>query len=110
MYRSISISSNRAVRFIAIIAALTVCDSAHAQKEAKSPPEAAVVFYRALKAKRYVEGFRDSVYRNAVEGLTADDLRDLEPDFARTFAAFPDKIEPSVEKITGQTAAVSLKF
>jgi len=110
MYWTISISSTRAARFIAIITALTLGGSAHAQKEAKSPTEAAVTFYRALKAKRYVEGFRHSVYRNAVEGLTADELRDLEPDFARTFASIPDKIEPSGEKITGQAAVVSLKF
>lgn len=110
MYRAISISSTVVVRFVAILAALTIAGSADAQKEARSPTETAVTFYRALKAKRYVEGFRHSVYRNAVEGLTANELRDLEPDFTRSFAAIPDKIEPSGEKITGQAAVVSLKF
>jgi len=50
--------------------------------------------------------FRHSVYRNAVEGLTPAELQDLEPDFARTFAAIPDKIEPSGELITGESATV----
>jgi hypothetical protein len=81
-----------------------------AQKKTSSPSDTVISFYRELKAKRYVEGFRHSVYRNAVEGLTPAELQDLEPDFARTFAAIPDKIEPSAEQISGSTAAVSLKF
>jgi hypothetical protein len=75
-----------------------------------TPIDAAISFYRLLKEKRYVEGFRHSVYRNAVEGLSPAELQDLEPDFARTFSTIPEKIEARGEKITGQTATVSLKF
>ena len=82
---------------------------APAQK-AQTPSAAALDFYRALKAKRYVEGFRHSVYRGAVEGLTAAELQELEPDFARTFAEIPDKIEAQDEKVNGDTAVVTLKF
>ena len=110
MYRTSLISNTWAVRFTAILALLALCVSTQAQKEGKSPTETAVTFYQALKAKRYLDGFRHSVYRNAVEGLTAAELKDLEPDFARTFASIPDKIEPGGENITGQTAVVSLKF
>jgi hypothetical protein len=80
------------------------------QKKAGSPSEVVISFYRELKEKHYVEGFRHSVYRGAVEGLTPAELQDLESDFARTFSAIPDKIEPSNEEISGQTATVSLKF
>jgi hypothetical protein len=80
------------------------------QKKDGTPTDAAMSFYRALKEKRYVEGFRHSVYRNAVEGLTPAELQDLEPDFARTFSTIPEKIEARGEKITGRTATVSLKF
>ncbi|HEY3135817.1 MAG TPA: hypothetical protein VGL29_07185 [Blastocatellia bacterium] len=110
MYRTSLISNSRAARFTAILALLALCVSTQAQKDGKSPTETALTFYRALKAKRYLDGFRHSVYRNAVEGLTSAELQDLEPDFARTFASIPDRIEPSGEKITGQMAAVSLKF
>lgn len=95
---------------ISVIVLIVLAVTTHAQKKAGSPSDTVISFYRALKEKRYVEGFRHSVYRNAVEGLTAAELRDLEPDFARTFAAIPDKIEPSGEQITGETATVSLKF
>jgi len=80
------------------------------QKSSGSPTDAVLNFYRALKAKQYVEGFRHSVFRNAVEGLTPAELSDLEPDFNRTFSAIPDKIEPHGEQIKGETAVVFLKF
>jgi hypothetical protein len=95
---------------ISIIAIILFAATAPAQKKSGSPTDTVISFYRALKEKRYVEGFRHSVYRGAVEGLTPEGLQDLEPDFARTFAAIPDKIEPSGEQITGETATVSLKF
>lgn len=92
---------------IAIVAVLL--NLAFTQKK-ESPTDAALSFYRALKDKHYVEGFKHSVYRNAVEGLTPAELQDLEPDFARTFSTIPEKIEARGEMITGQTAIVSLKF
>lgn len=95
---------------ICIIVMILFAAPAPAQKKSGSPTDAVISFYRALKEKRYVEGFRHSVYRGAVEGLTPEGLQDLEPDFARTFAAIPDKIEPSGEQISGETATVSLKF
>ena len=81
-----------------------------AAPQAQSPTAAALSFYRALKEKRYVEGFRHSVYRSAVEGLSAAELQELEPDFARTFAQIPDKIEAQGEQVSGDTAVVTLKF
>jgi hypothetical protein len=95
---------------ISTMALILLATATPAQRKAGSPTDAVISFYRALKEKRYVEGFRHSVYRNAVEGLTPGELQDLEPDFARTFASIPDKIEPGNEQISGQTATVSLKF
>lgn len=95
---------------ISIIILIAICTVTFAQKNPGSPTASAVSFYRSLRDKRYLEGFRHSVYRNAVEGLSAAELQDLEPDFARTFSAIPDKIEPRGEQITGGTATVSLRF
>src|SRR5712692_8512728 len=78
---------------ISVVVLIVLAVTALAQKKAGSPSEAVISFYRALKQKHYVDGFRHSVYRNAVEGLTAAELKDLEPDFAQTFAKIPDKIE-----------------
>lgn len=81
-----------------------------ARQAADSPTGAVMNFYRALKARQYVEGFRHSVYKSAVEGLSEDELKDLEPDFARTFSQIPDKIEARGEQASGDTATVFLKF
>jgi len=92
--------------FIVAVAAA----QAAAQQPGTSPTQTVINFYRALKQKHYVEGFHHSVYRAAVEGLSASELKDLEPDFAKTFAAIPDKIEPHDEQISGDNAVVKLKF
>ena len=94
---------------IIVFIALAVAQSA-AQQPGISPTQTVINFYRALKQKHYVEGFHHSVYRAAVEGLSAAELKDLEPDFAKTFAAIPDKIDPRDEQISGDTAVVKLKF
>lgn len=97
----------RAVAFA--ITLLLITGQGLAQK-AQSPTAAALNFYRALKEKRYIEGFHHSVYRGAVEGLSAAELQELEPDFVRTFAQIPDKIDAQGEQINGDTAVVTLKF
>lgn len=87
---------------------LSISAAGFGQKD--SPISTVINFYRALKARQYVEGFRRSVYKEAVEGLTPSELKDLEPDFARTFSQIPDKIEAKGEQVTGDTATVFLKF
>ncbi|HWN98644.1 MAG TPA: hypothetical protein VNS63_05175 [Blastocatellia bacterium] len=88
---------------------LAIVAVAPAQKPG-SPTQTVISFYRALREKRYVEGFRQSIYRGAIEGLTPAELQDLEPDFARTFTAIPEKIEPRGEQINSDSAIVFLKF
>jgi hypothetical protein len=95
---------------ILLLALLLLPGSSSPAQTQQSPTDTVVAFYRALKKHQYVEGFRHSVYRGAIEGLTPDELKDLEPDFARTFSAIPDKIEPGGEQITGDTATVTVKF
>jgi hypothetical protein len=95
--------------FAVWILCMAVAAVAMAQK-AGSPTQTVISFYRALREKRYVEGFRQSIYRSAIDGLTAAELQDLDPDFARTFAAIPAKIEPRGEQINGDSAVVFLKF
>lgn len=80
------------------------------QAQPLTPTQTAIAFYEALREKKYVEGFRLSVYRDAVEGLTAAQLEDLGPDFAQTFSEIPEKIDAHGEQITGDIAIVLLKF
>jgi len=95
---------------IAIFLCLLFIPCVQAQKSKAMPSDIVIKFYQALKEKKYVEGFHLSVYRGAIEGLSAAEMKDLEPDFQRTFSAIPDKIEVKGEQITGSTAVVFLKF
>ncbi|MBI3649816.1 MAG: hypothetical protein HY231_02070 [Acidobacteria bacterium] len=81
-----------------------------AQNPPLSPAATVLKFYKALKEKRYIEGFRYSIYRAAIEGLSAAELSELEPDFARTFAEIPDQIETKGEQINRNSAVVFVKF
>ncbi|MFY9610792.1 MAG: hypothetical protein WAU45_19540 [Blastocatellia bacterium] len=96
-------------KLAAFVLCLMLAAVTFAQKPG-SPTEAVMNFYRALREKRYVEGFGQSIYRGAIDGLTPAELQDLEPDFARTFAAIPEKIEARGEQINGDDAIVFLKF
>lgn len=94
---------------LSLLTALLVFSPALAQKEG-TPTHTALTFYQALRQKRYIEGFSKSVYRDAVKGLSAAELSDLEPDFVSTFSEIPEKIEARGEQISGDTATVILKF
>jgi hypothetical protein len=93
---------------IAALILVLIISSASGQQP--SPTETVISFYRALKDKRYAEGFGLSVYREALQGLTPQEMQELEPEFLRTFSAIPDKIEPRGENIIGDSAIVFLKF
>ena len=104
------LTMNRLRMIVIVAVAAAQVGVAAAQQPGASPTQTVIDFYRALKQKHYMEGFRHSVYRAAVEGLSPREMKDLEPDFAKTFAAIPDKIEPRDEQISGDTASVKLKF
>jgi hypothetical protein len=78
--------------------------------KAGSPTFVVQQFYQLLRAKRYAEGFRLSIYSLALEGLSAAELRELEPDFERIAAALPEQVEIRGEEISGDTATVFVKL
>jgi hypothetical protein len=99
------------LKTISVLLALAVLAPASlSQKKGVSPTDTVIRFYQGLKQKHYIEGFRYSIYRSAVDGLTEAELKELEPDFARAFSTIPDKIEARGEQITGDSAVVFLKF
>ncbi len=82
----------------------------HKDHKTSSPSFAVQQFYKLLRAKRYAEGFRHSIYSLALEGLSADELRELEPDFERIATALPEQVEIRGEEISGDKAIVFVKL
>lgn len=90
---------------------LVASNSLFAQDQKVGSPSSVVKrFYELLRTKRYVEGFSLSVYRLALEGLSAEELRDLEPDFERLAASLPDTVDIRGEQISGEKATVFVKL
>ena len=77
---------------------------------AESPTAVAKQFYQYLTARRYAEALRLSVYSAAIEGLSEEEMQNLEPEFARIASDLPSQIEPCGEQISGDEATVFLKL
>ncbi len=73
---------------------------------ARTPSDAVREFYKAMRERRYRDAFAISIYRPAVEPLSASEFEDLRPDFEKIAAAIPEKVEISGEQISGDTATV----
>jgi len=84
-----------------------------AQTTPRTPTETLREFYRLMREKQFREAFGLSIYRPAIEGLSAQEFEDLRPDFEKMAIAvsekIPDKIDVSGEQISGDTATVFVK-
>lgn len=78
--------------------------------KAGSPSFVVKRFYELLHSKRYAEGFNLSIYRLAIEGLSAADIRELAPDFERLATLLPDSVDIRGEQISGDKATVFVKL
>lgn len=88
--------------------------TALAQNAPPSPTETTRQFYQLLREKKFREAFALSIYRSAIEGLSAPEFDDLRPDFEKMAAAIseklPQKIDVSGEQISGDVATVFVKL
>ncbi len=107
MHRRISI-----VVCLLLTAILSAASTALAQAQ-RSPTETMREFYRMMREKKFREAFGISIYRPAIEGLSAQEFEDLRPDFEKMAIAVSEKIPAKVditgEQISGDTATVFVK-
>jgi hypothetical protein len=84
-----------------------------AQNPPRSPAETTRLFYQMLREKKFREAFVMSIYRSAIEGLSAQEFEELRPDFEKMALAvsekIPEKIDISGEQISGDAATVFVK-
>lgn len=81
-----------------------------AQTPQRTPTETVREFYKALREKRFQQAFAISIYKPAVEGLSAEEFEELRPDFEKMSAAVPETLTISGEQISNDTATVFVKI
>jgi hypothetical protein len=76
----------------------------------KSPSDVVREFYKAMREHRFKDAWSMSVYKPAIDKLTADEMEDLRPFFESQAAPIPDQLQIDAEKITGNTAQVFVRL
>jgi hypothetical protein len=71
------------------------------QTPPRTPTETMREFYRLMREKKFREAFGMSIYRPAIEGLSAQEFEELRPDFEKMAVAVSEKIPATVD-ITGE--------
>ncbi|HZH90895.1 MAG TPA: hypothetical protein VEX70_09810 [Pyrinomonadaceae bacterium] len=74
--------------------------------QARTPIQTVSEFYKALRERRFREAFALSIYKPALEGLSAEEYTELQPEFEKLAGAVPEKIEFGGEQISGDKATV----
>ncbi|HKY45203.1 MAG TPA: hypothetical protein VJM50_19075 [Pyrinomonadaceae bacterium] len=92
---------------------LAVLTSTALAQAPRTPTETVRDFYKMMREKKFREAFGISIYRPALEGLTAQEFEDLRPDFERVAIAIieeiPEKMDITGEQISGDSATVFVK-
>src|SRR5215210_7638041 len=97
--------------FIAALLLLVTPAGALAQNtQALTPTETVREFYKRMRERKFGEAFALTIYKPAIEGLSAEELEELRPDFERMAAAIPEKIEVSGEQMSNDIATVFVKI
>jgi hypothetical protein len=89
--------------------ALLGCASGLVAQTQRPPSDVVREFYKAMREHRFKEAWSLTIYKPAVDGLNAEEMEDLRPDFEDKAAAIPEQVEITGEQIDGKTAMVFVK-
>lgn len=98
-----------AVLLIACSLTANVFAQATPPATSRTPTETIREFYKALSEKRFRDALAISIYKPAIEGLSAAELEELRPDFEK-LAQGAEKVQIQGEQISGDTATVFVKL
>src|SRR5437773_8447947 len=103
--------NGRAVFLSVALLTVVLCGglSATVAQTPRTPSDVVREFYRAMHEHRFKEAWALTIYKPAVDGLNAEEMEDLRPDFEEKAAAIPDQVEITGEHIDGKTAMVFVK-
>src|SRR3954463_3339022 len=94
-----------------VVIILLAATAAAAQGQTqKSPSEVVREFYKAMREHRFKDAWSMSIYKPAIEGLSADEMEDLRPFFEAQAAPIPEQLQIDAERISGSTAQVFVRL
>lgn len=77
--------------------------------QSRTPSDTVREFHQNLRARRFREAFMLSVFKPAVEALSAEELEELRPEFEKIASELPEQIEIGGEQISGDGATVFVR-
>ncbi len=93
--------------------AVVFCACAHdvsAQTAQRTPSDVVREFYKAMREHRFKDAWSMTIYKPAVESLTAEEMEDLRSTFEEQAAHIPEQVEITNEQIEGKAAKVFVKL
>jgi len=94
----------------ALVVLFTSAGALAQNSPARTPTETVREFYKRMRERKFGEAFALTIYKPAIEGLSAAELDELRPDFERMGSVIPEQIEVSGEQVSGDTATVFVKI
>jgi hypothetical protein len=111
--RKVEFAITMSTRIITLLLLVPLFFSTAAAQAPRTPTEVTREFYKLMRDKKFREAFAISIYRYALEGLSQQELDDLQSDFEKMATAVGEGIQGpdfiTGEQISGDTAAVFLK-
>src|SRR6266566_7246106 len=98
-----------AIAIWVLLISFSVAFGTGSQTAQRSPTDTVRLFYKTMRERKFREAFAMSIYKPAVEGLSAAEFDDLRPDFEKMAAAIPDKVNINGEQVSRDTATVFVK-
>src|SRR5437870_10102330 len=95
-------------RIASVALILLASFAAHAQTQ-RGPSEVVREFYKAMREHRFKDAWAMTIYKPAVEDLSAEEMEDLRPDFESKASQVPAEVEITGEQINGNAATVFVK-
>jgi hypothetical protein len=81
-----------------------------AQTAQRTPSDVVREFYKAMREHRFKDAWSMTIYKPAVESLTAEEMEDLRSTFEEQATHIPEQVEITSEQIEGKAAKVFVKL
>ena len=94
---------------ITIATTCLFASSLAAQNTPRSPSDVVREFYKAMRERRFKDAWSLTIYKPAVQDLSAEEMEDLRPDFEDRATKIPEQVEITAEQINGNVATVFVK-